>query len=64
MCFESQKYKQYYALVIMVLLSPMNSHLYTECKCVIKNNKMQFLYYINVSIKLITEYLRFMIVYN
>jgi len=29
MCFESQKYKQYYALVIMVLLSPVNFHLYT-----------------------------------
>lgn len=28
MCFESQKYKQYYALVIVVRLSPMNSHLY------------------------------------
>jgi len=32
MCFESQKYKQYYVLVIMVLLSPVNSYLGIHCE--------------------------------
>jgi len=63
MCFESQKYKQYYALVIMVLLSPANSHLYAVYN---KEQQNAIPIHINVSIKWMTRYFKIydMVYYN